>query len=267
MVPNNRLIVSLVFRNWISGSLYHSSIIWSNSFLYYFVLGAGTGCCFFVLGAGIGLYGGIGLFSKYCINSCTLLLGSCCCLLLGVGIWRASSLTRTKFLSSLSVSPDNYLHISWLRLLILLLYIIFFLVETSNRAIICFLLVGLSHNFIAITPHRATYIRRHFFKHFAFTEFPILAPQFQVGRGIRWPVTHLFFYLKDVFFCDDDFTVLCSHHSANNAWSERLIHEPKLKLNVPKLSLQAAPFWFPVCCFPAGSSSKWRTVPFLIVYL
>ena len=48
--------------------------------------------------------------------------------LLGAGIWRVSSLTRTKFSSSLSVSPDNNLLISSLRrLIILLLYIIFFI--------------------------------------------------------------------------------------------------------------------------------------------
>ena len=46
--------------------------------------------------------------------------------LLGAGIWRASSLTRAKFSSSLSASPNNNLLISSLRrLIILVLYIIF----------------------------------------------------------------------------------------------------------------------------------------------
>ena len=81
----------------------------------------------------------VGLFSKYQINCLTPifvgvgtgLLGvgieraSLC--LLGAGISRASSLTRTKLSSSLSVSPDNNLLISSLRrLIILLLYKIFF---------------------------------------------------------------------------------------------------------------------------------------------
>ena len=55
------------------------------------VLGAVTGCCFFVLGAGMGLYGGIGLSSKYCINCRTFLLGvGIGVLLLGAGIECAS---------------------------------------------------------------------------------------------------------------------------------------------------------------------------------
>ena len=43
--------------------------------LFISVLGAGSGCCFFILGAGIGLYGGTGLASKYCINCRTFFLG------------------------------------------------------------------------------------------------------------------------------------------------------------------------------------------------
>ena len=55
------------------------------------VLGVGTGrCCFFVLGTGIGLYGGIGLASKYCISCRTFLLGvGIGILLLGAGIGRS----------------------------------------------------------------------------------------------------------------------------------------------------------------------------------
>ena len=55
------------------------------------VLGVGTSRCFFILGAGIGLYGGIGLASKYCINCRTFLLGvGIGVLLLGAGIGRTS---------------------------------------------------------------------------------------------------------------------------------------------------------------------------------
>ena len=70
---------------------------------------------------------GIGLSSKYLINSCTLLLGSCCRLFLGGEMGRfASSLIFTRFSRSLSVIPDNSPLTNSLRLLIILLvYIIF----------------------------------------------------------------------------------------------------------------------------------------------
>ena len=102
MVPNDLLLANLVFFNWIREALLLFNDISNDCvkpfgalrFLFIFVLGAGTGCCFFILGAGIGLHGGIRLSSKYLINSCTLLLGSCYCLLLGGEIGRfASSLT------------------------------------------------------------------------------------------------------------------------------------------------------------------------------
>ena len=91
MVPSNLLIADLVFCNWIRASLVDINDI-SNDYVkplralrfsLILVLGAGTGCCFFVVGAGIGLYCGIGLASKYCINCRTFLL------LLGAGIGRA----------------------------------------------------------------------------------------------------------------------------------------------------------------------------------
>ena len=79
----------------------------------------------------------MGLFSKYRINCCTFLFG------FGIGVllteigW-ASSLTRPKFSSSLSVSPDNNLLISSLRLVfILLLYIILFLFERTICILVC----------------------------------------------------------------------------------------------------------------------------------
>ena len=102
-----------------------------------FVRGTAIGCCFFILEAGIGLYGGMGLFSKYRINCCTFLPG------FGIGVLLteigcASSLTRTKFSSSLSVSPDNNLLISSLRLVfILLLYIILLLFERTICILVC----------------------------------------------------------------------------------------------------------------------------------
>ena len=61
------------------------------SFFINFILGDRTVLFFFVLGAGIGLYGGIGLASKYCINCRAFLLGvGMGILLLGAGIGRAS---------------------------------------------------------------------------------------------------------------------------------------------------------------------------------
>ena len=150
-VPNSLVIANLVFCNWIRASLllfYDISDecvkLWrALRFWFILVLWAGTGCRFFVLGAGIGLYGGIGLSSKYCSNCRTFLLGvGIGILLLGAGIGCAfphllgqgigqfaSSLILTRFWSSLILIPDNSLLINSLRLLIILLvlYVIFFL--------------------------------------------------------------------------------------------------------------------------------------------
>ena len=145
MVPNNLIISNLIFCNRIREPLLLFNNISNDCvkpfrdlrFSLILVLGAGTGCCFFVLGTGIGLYSGIGLASKYCINCRTFLPGvGIGFLLLGTGIGhaspslpgigRASSLILTRFWSSLIVIPYNSLLTnSLLLLIILLLYILF----------------------------------------------------------------------------------------------------------------------------------------------
>ena len=152
MVPNNLLSANLVFFKCTKASLsdfkpisYDLKPLRALCFSPILVLGAGTDCCFFVLGAGIGLYGGMGLFSKNLINCLTPIFrgAGTGILLLEVGIGRlASSRTRTRFWSSSLLIPDNDRLISSLRLvLILLLYIIFF-IGTNNRTILRFSLVN-----------------------------------------------------------------------------------------------------------------------------
>ena len=168
MVPNNLLIANLVFCNCTKASLSDFKQISYDlvkpltalRFSPILVLGAGTGCCFFVLGAGIGLYGGMGLFSKNLINCLTHIFR-------GAGTGRGDRAScffpySTRFWSSSLVIPDNNRLISSLRLVfILLLY--YFFIGTNNRTILRFSLVNTLITYI-FTHARHTRVKRHRFK-------------------------------------------------------------------------------------------------------